>query len=188
MASRVVRTGAQFAVLMSFWLILSGRWETAYVSMGVVAVTLVLLRGGDLLRARYEAGEARPTHLREAALNWLRFIPYLGWLVIEIFRANVQVAYLILHPRMPIDPLMVRFRTDLPSDVAEVLLAHSITLTPGTVTVDVQEGDFLVHSLNLAAAEELITGDMQNRVGRVFGVPPNQAISGAISRTMDGDD
>jgi multicomponent Na+:H+ antiporter subunit E len=186
MASLVVRTAAQFAVLMGFWLALSGRWEPAYIAMGAVAVGLVLLRGGDLLRSRHAAGEARPTHLREAFVNWLRFVPYLGWLIIEIFRANIQVAYLILHPRMPIDPVLVRFRTELPSDVAEVLLAHSITLTPGTVTIDVQDGDYLVHALNTPTAEELIEGGMQDRVGRVFGVRPSRNLSGSMTRRMQG--
>ncbi|GAB4243643.1 MAG: hypothetical protein Kow00129_02930 [Thermoleophilia bacterium] len=182
--SGVARTAIQFVVLMTFWLALSGKLETKYVTMGALSVALVLWKGGDLLRTRYAAGYSRPSDLSEAFAHWLRFLRYLPWLLAAIVKANLQVAYVILHPRMPIDPVLVRFRTNLDTDMEQVLLAHSITLTPGTVTIDVQNGDYLVHALTAPAAEGLVTGDMQNRVARVFGLPPHQDLSVSVSRRI----
>ena len=65
----------------------------------------------------------------------MRFLLYLPWLAYQILASNIYVAYLVLHPRMPIDPSLVEFETSLQSERALVLLAQSITLTPGTVTV-----------------------------------------------------
>ena len=65
----------------------------------------------------------------------LAYVPWLGW---QILLASMQVAYLVLHPRMPVDPCLIYFRVNLPNLAARVILGNSITLTPGTVTIRIQ--------------------------------------------------
>ena len=108
------------------------------------------------------------------SVSWLartlwRFAWYAPYLIWQIVKSNVSVAYVVLHPRMPISPRLVEFETPLGMEPAQVLLAQSITLTPGTVTVDVWNGRFLVHALFQGAAEGVTGGEMPDKVARVFG-------------------
>ena len=81
----------------------------------------------------------------------------------------MDVALRILNPRLPIDPRLVRVRAGQGDDVGRVIYANSITLTPGTVTID-EQGDMLtVHALTTAAADGLLTGEMDRRVTRLEG-------------------
>ncbi len=73
----------------------------------------------------------------------------------------------VLHPQMPIKPQIVEIEVDLETDVAKVLLANSITLTPGTVTVDIEGNKFIVHALTDKALESLLSGEMHARVKRI---------------------
>ena len=67
-----------------------------------------------------------------------------------------------------IRPQVIRFRTTLKSDMARVAFGNSITLTPGTITLDIQDGEFHVHALSKKAAQSVLTGDMESRVRQVF--------------------
>jgi len=81
------------------------------------------------------------------------FIFYLGVLLIEIVKANIDVAYRVLHPKMPIKPGIVTIRTNLKQDIAKLILANSITLTPGTFTVDIIGDRLLIHWINVEAED-----------------------------------
>jgi len=91
--------------------------------------------------------------------------------MVEIVKANLHVTYLVFHPRMMdlIDPRIIKFRSKLKSDMALVTFANSITLTPGTITVDVSlDGDFKVHAIDKASGEPL-PGEMEARIAKAFG-------------------
>jgi len=75
-------------------------------------------------------------------------ILYLFYLAYSILLANIDVAYRVIHPKMPIDPRVIKFKTKLTSDIGKTALANSITLTPGTITVDVRGDTFYVHALS----------------------------------------
>ena len=94
-----------------------------------------------------------------------RFLSYLPWLLYKIVLANLDIAYRVLHPKMPIAPELVKFQSDLKTDWGLVVLANSITLTPGTVTVDLVEGEYIVHALTREAVESL--GKMEDKVKRI---------------------
>ena len=101
----------------------------------------------------------------------LRLTLYAPWLAGQIVIASVQVAKVVLSPSLEIDPCVFRFGVPLPHNVARATLANSITLTPGTVTLDVRDDDYLVHALTAASIEGLETdgpGNMKDRVARVF--------------------
>ena len=81
--------------------------------------------------------------------------------------ANLHVAKLVLAPS-GIDPQLVKVKSKLKSDISMVTFANSITLTPGTITMDIDDGEFYVHALSQKVADDLLSGDMENRVAHVF--------------------
>ena len=171
---RLGYTAVQFAALFAFWLVLSGDYHTKNVVTGVLAAGLVTFLTHDFLYPRTYPGKKRETSLLLTLSQWARFLGYLPWLLLSIVKANLQVAYLILHPQMPIDPAFIKFRTRLRNKIAHVILANSITLTPGTLTVDLEEGRYIVHALTPQSAQGLLTGQMQNKVGAIFGEKAEQ--------------
>jgi multicomponent Na+:H+ antiporter subunit E len=80
-------------------------------------------------------------------------IQYAAILIIEILKANRQVLHFIMTPVYEVEPQIVHFRSNLKSETARVVLANSITLTPGTITVGLEGNDFYVHCLDKEFAE-----------------------------------
>lgn len=159
--------------LFVLWVVLSGKLTALFLSVGFIVAVVVALVTRPLLQLGGPSQEDSPRFAWE--LPWRRFLLYLPWLLYSIAQANLQVAYLVLHPRMPINPQMVRFRKPLPGPMAQLVLANSITLTPGTITVDVEGDEFLIHALSDVAACSVlpeIKESLTERVGKVFGAPP----------------
>jgi multicomponent Na+:H+ antiporter subunit E len=98
-----------------------------------------------------------------------RFVLYFFWLLWSVLQSNFQVAYLVLHPKMPIQPGLLRLRTKLRNRTGHIMLANSITLTPGTITVDFDDGNYSVHALVPSAAQSLLDAKMQSKLERIFG-------------------
>lgn len=167
----LVRWALEFALLFGLWLALSGNFDPVFLVFGAIFSVIVVAVTQDIsLPSDPQRFVAMPESPRWLVATGVRFLLYLPWLLWQILLANVHVAYLVLHPRIPIDPKLVRFHTHLETEPAQVLLAHSITLTPGTITVDIDtDGRFLVHALTPTSSEGLAQGAMQNKVGRVFG-------------------
>jgi multicomponent Na+:H+ antiporter subunit E len=144
-------------MLFTFWLLLSGYLTAFLVSAGV---------GSSLAVVWF----ARRMVVVDAEGHPIRLIPrllvYWLWLLKEIMKAGWAVSLIILHPRLPISPTMVRFRPTQKTNVGLVIHANSITLTPGTITVEAAPGEFLVHGLTRSGAEGTIDSDMDRRVSR----------------------
>lgn len=158
-------------LLFAFWIALSGKLDAFHVSLGLITAAAVALATGKLFRAPPQPMPA--DEFGRAPLRWRHFLTYSVWLLWQIFRSAIQVAKLILHPRLPIAPRMVRIADDLPHPIARLTLAHSITLTPGTVTVDCDDDGMVVHAIDPESAASLGSdgGPMANRVRAVFGAP-----------------
>ncbi len=172
---------ARVAVLYGFWLMLSGHVEIHFLVLGLLSAILAAwMTQGQLRPARTERFEPVPESFRWFLASLVRFIGYLPYLGYQIVRSNLEVAYLVLHPRLPISPRLVEFETPLKMEPAQVLLAQSITLTPGTITVDVRRGRFLVHSLYPGSAHGLTRGGMPRKVGQVFGTSASVQSSGVV--------
>ena len=92
------------------------------------------------------------------------FTRYAPWLVKEIVKANVDVARRIVDPALPIQPTMVMVQASQQTEIGRVILANSITLTPGTVSVDLEDESLSVHALTAEYAAEDAAGDMDRRV------------------------
>lgn len=149
-----------FFILYGFWVLLSGHFDTFHLTLGAICSLLVAHISHDLLFANVRVGDIR--------LVIIRFILYIPWLIRQIVSSNIHVASLALNPKMPIEPQILRFKTKLESDISWVVLANSITLTPGTITMDIKEGEFYVHALDKKVAEDLKAGEMEDRVAHVF--------------------
>jgi multicomponent Na+:H+ antiporter subunit E len=164
------RFSIRFLVLFAFWLILSGDLESENLIFGVLSAALVTFITQDLPQPEQRwriAGSGIGAGLKTA---W-RLALYFVWLVREIIISNLQVAYIVLHPKLPINPGLLRFRTQLQNNVGHIVLANSITLTPGTITVDFTDGTYLVHALVPEAAGTLLEEKMQSKLKAIFGEP-----------------
>ncbi|HDQ39677.1 MAG TPA: cation transporter [Desulfonatronum sp.] len=154
----------QALLLSAIWLLLSGKTEPIYLFWGAVSVAFVLWMSNRIHNIPLAENEPCGT----TRINIPRLIIYLVWLVGEIIKAGFYVAYVILHPKMPIEPMLVRFTSKQPNVMARVILANSITLTPGTLTVDVDGIHFTVHALTRDTEEGLVSGEMESRVARLY--------------------
>ena len=148
-----------FVVLYAFWLLFSGQYDFFHLSLGFICSLLVTYVSHDLLTQDI-AG------VGSLGKIW-RFVQYVPWLIYQVIVANLHVAYLVINPKA-IDPQVVGFKTKLKSDISLVTLANSITLTPGTITMDIVDGHFYVHALSQKVADDLLTGEMERRVARIY--------------------
>ncbi|MBN2491270.1 MAG: Na+/H+ antiporter subunit E [Planctomycetes bacterium] len=152
-----MRTVYLFAVLLVFWLALSGHYTAFLIGAGVFSCALVVY----LARRKgvFEVKGGHPVHpLLTGAIT------YWPWLFGQIVLANIDVFWRVWHPRLPIDPRLVRVPYRTTTDLHTTLYANSITLTPGTITLAVEEGEFLVHALSAASEKGLVSGQMHDRV------------------------
>lgn len=161
---------ALFVILAAFWFLLSGRVGLQYAIFMLAAVGVVMWINPE--RPFASEGAARGEGLRGVLRSAVLLVRYLVWLIWNVFWANLQVARIILDPRLPIDPRLIVFRTRLGSPVARTLVANTITLTPGTVTVELDEDEYLVHSLAPRSAEAVRSAALQNVIAALFGEPP----------------
>jgi len=165
----VVTRGAIFILLFGLWLLLSGKFVVEFIVLGAISSALVVFLTSPLLEpSSTEEYQPLPQSFLWLGLTIVRFLAYMPWLIAEIVTANLQVAYQILHPKLPISPQVLVFHTTLDSEPSQIVLAQSITLTPGTITMDLDHGKFVVHALRTSQDQILGNGGMQERVGKVF--------------------
>ena len=160
-----IRIAAQFLLLLGFWLLLSARVDPVFLGMGIASAALVTALTHRLVAKVLGPNLGGP---RVAPRRIFRYVVYLLWLVGKIPPAGLQIAYHVLHPRVPIDPGVLRFRTGLQSPMARAILANSITLVPGTMTLEVDDDEFIVHAFIPSAADDLADATMQNKIADVF--------------------
>ena len=144
------------------WLLLSGVYEPLYAGLGLVSCVLVVAIG---IRMEVVDHESHPVQLT-------RRVPgYLLWLAKEIVVANIDVSKRILKWRLDIQPRVIRVKSSQRDELGVVIYANSITLTPGTVTMDIDDDGIVVHALSAASADDLLSGEMDRRVTAVEATP-----------------
>lgn len=147
--------------LFVFWLVLSMPLDFSDLLWGLAAAVAV---GG--LASGFLWPEGSPG-IGARSLAGLVFHTF--DLIRQIVPAALQVARVVLDPALPIQPKIIVHRPSLDSDLARVTLANSITLTPGTHCVDLEDGRITVHCLSSAFAEPLIEGKIEKRISRLLG-------------------
>ena len=150
-----------FIILFLNWIIWSGMFDAFHLSLGIISCAIVTYTTHDILFTRERFS------YKQIIEVW-RFIKYIPWLLWQIILSNIHVAGLVLSPKMPIEPHMIRVKVRLKKDISIVTYANSITLTPGTITADIADGEFYIHCISKKVADDLFTGEMENRVAHIF--------------------
>lgn len=140
-------------ILVAIWSVLSGKFDAMHLGVGIV--TAVLVAVGIHIR-------------RPRPLPLLRLLMYVPWLLLQVVKSNIHVARLVLLSFADVKPRFVRIEPGLRGDHPVTLLGCSITLTPGTVTVDTDGQWLLVHALDDTSAADLEAGEMGRRVAEVY--------------------
>jgi multicomponent Na+:H+ antiporter subunit E len=168
-AGRTSRWGAvwplvlRFAILFGLWVLLSGMFDAFHLSLGVAASIFVTWISAEF----FPTGMSTIFHPAAA----IRMFLYIVWLLWKIFVANIAMLRLVFHPRMGelLDPNMLQFKTGLRSKLALTTLANSITLTPGTITVIIDERGYVtVHAIDASSGVEDFL-EMERRIALVYG-------------------
>jgi multicomponent Na+:H+ antiporter subunit E len=142
-------------LLAAAWLLWSGLFKPLLLGLGLFSclLTVYLAR-----RMRFFETELFALHFnRRLAGYWL-------WLTREIVRSSIDVTRIVLHPRLPISPTVVELDAAPPDPVGQAILGNSITLTPGTLTLDLYRGTLKIHCLTESGARDLAGGEMNRRV------------------------
>ena len=151
----MLRSVSAVVSLFVFWLLLSGIFTPFLISAGAACAVAVVLFSRRLALVDHEG---HPIDIGpRIATYWL-------WLLWEVVKSAWQVSRIIVHPKLPISPTMVSFVPSQKTSVGLVIHANSITLTPGTITVEAEAERFLVHALTRDGAAGAAGGDMDGRV------------------------
>jgi len=150
-----------FALLFLVWVVFSGFFDAFHLTLGLISCGIVTWMSSDLLF------ENRSTSLRRRLVQFGRLVNYIFWLLWQIVIANVFLMRLAFGPRENLQPQIVRYECGLKSDFEKFLLANSITLTPGTVTIKILGSTYYVHAINDEAAAGL-DGEMERRIAGIF--------------------
>ena len=156
---------AVFILSMIFWLMLTFSFTVPDLIVGAVASFITAL-----IFTRFFV---KNVYKLIQPMRYFWFIVYLFVFIWECIKANIDVAYRVLHPAMPIRPGIVKVKTNLKSDLAKMLLANSITMTPGTISVDII-GDYLyIHWIYVKSEDpevytEIITGAFEKYIKRII--------------------
>jgi multicomponent Na+:H+ antiporter subunit E len=144
--------------LSLFWVLLSGHYTTLILSLGFLSVLIVIwfIRRMDRVDGELGVLPMRP-----------RLPYYLLWLMWQVVLSNIDLVRRILDPALPIRPTWQRLDIKVTSTLAKTLYANSITLTPGTLTTDVRDDHFMVHSLSPEGIEDLRKGEMERKIQRL---------------------
>lgn len=147
-------------ILSGTWLLLSGHTSPLLLSLGLLSVTAVVACAS---RLEVLDDEGVPVHLLP------KLIRYVPWLIGQVIRSNLDVARRIVSPELPIHPSVVKVDATHHTEVGRVTYANSITLTPGTISLDVSAETIEVHALTEDAANDLMSGEMARQVQRAEG-------------------
>ena len=160
-----MRTLALFIVSFIFWLLLTWDLSTANLVAGAAAALLTAL-----LFAKYFFHKV-VKFIQPIRYFW--FLVYLLIFIWECIKANFDVAYRVLHPAMPIKPGIVKVKLELQSDFARTMLANSITMTPGTISVDIVGDMLYVHWIYVSSDDpevysQKIAGKFEKYIKKIF--------------------
>ena len=165
--SPMVHKVCLFLLLFAFWMALAGSLKTKFVIYGIITAATTVWLCYPLLLVPNRDGSKKYFVF---GVPIFKFISYTGWLMWQLVLANIDVLKATTSQELDIDPKVVRFYFRVDNPMAYVVLANSITLTPGTVTLNVDdEGLFEIHALTVGAAEGVLDGSFQKKVVDLFG-------------------
>lgn len=143
-------------LLAVFWIINSGHFDALLLSLGVLSILIVMYISRRMAKV---SGDYQPPVILSPKLPL-----YVVWLMKEIVKSNIEVILCIWQKKPAIEPRVIKVKASQQSDLFKVLYANSITMTPGTVTLEIEGDEFTVHALTRSAREGLESGDMDKHV------------------------
>lgn len=167
--SKAVHIVSLFVAMFVFWMILAGRTETKFIVYGIITAAVTSWVTYPLLLVRNKTGDKKYFVF---GVNPFKFVGYACWLMWQLVLANIDVLLATTSQELQIDPKIIRFKVHYDNPMACVMLADSITLTPGTVTINVtDDGMYEIHALTPGAAEGIYAGDFPKHVADLYGEP-----------------
>lgn len=151
---------------------MSGFFDAIHLGLGVLSVISVMYVNYKLKAHRFFKDDMDDL----SELRFSRAAYYIGWMIIQIIMAGFHVAGIIIRRKMPIHTTMITFRANLPSAHARMILGNSISLTPGTLTIDITEDFFIVHSIDEKSYEGIASDKMPREVLKLFEKEERQVI------------
>ena len=144
-------------VLFVFWVLLSASFDWVHLGLGLVfSFSVAWINSGH-------------SPFVPKFRLWLRILLYLPWLFYKIIESSLHLSKLILHPALPIDPQLISVKSKLRQNAAVVLFGNSITLTPGTITAEVDLNTLIVHSIDKALSEDFESSkEMESKIADIF--------------------
>jgi len=146
-------------LLFSFWVLLSGKLDPVHLLFGFGSALVIVACHREMI-SRYSKSQSLSDQLSEG----VRLVKYCAWLLWRIVLAAIHVTKLILSPKLPIQPKLVIHKSPLKTDFARVLFANSITLTPGTITVDLKDNQYTIHALDQDSCGDIDSGAMEKAI------------------------
>jgi len=144
-----------FLTLAAFWLLNSGHYSVLVLSLGFASIALILFITHKM---NVVDQESQPIYLSP------KILAYYLWLIKEIIKANITVVKHIWLGEKSISPTLKKIKISQQTDMGKVIYANSITLTPGTVAIDLVDNEITVHALLYKDIESLEVGEMDRRV------------------------
>jgi len=154
-----------FIMLLGFWLLFTYSIETTNLIVGAVAALITVLF--------FAKHFIKPVWKMLQPQRYFWFIIYMIIFIWECIKANFDVAYRVLHPAMPIKPGIVKVKLSLKTNIAKTILANSITMTPGTISVDLIDDILYVHWIYVSSTDpeeysKLVAGRFEKLIKRIF--------------------
>ena len=142
--------------LFVFWVLLSASFEWIHLSLGLICSFAVawLNSGHSPFIPKFRV--------------WSRVLFYLPWLFYKIIQSSLHLTKLILHPALPIDPKLISVESKLNHHAAVVLFGNSITLTPGTITAEVDRNKLIVYAIDKVSGEDFESNQMESKIAYIF--------------------
>ena len=178
---RTLRTVMLFLLLFGFWSALSGRFGPSFVISGLAVAAITTWASLRLLDVTLGSLDDHPR------VRILPFVAFCGWLITRQAVSAIAVGRTILTPGAHPDPGIAVFHTQLDSPAARAILSNAITLVPGTNTLEADaDGEFTIHAFTRADADDIASGALEQRIGRIFGqhdlpAPTITWVSGSVA-------
>lgn len=146
-----------YVLFILFWIVIDGKLTVESVLIGSIAAFAVMILNKDLFFNETEGGPLTFKYI-------LRYTVMIGVLLVEIVKANIAVAKIVLSKDMPIEPMFIKIPASPKKKLHKMIYGNLITLTPGTLTVDEEQGEFVIHAIDRSAAEGLKGNTLEKHV------------------------
>jgi len=153
-----------FLLLFGIWIVFSGQFDAFHLTLGILSTALITAISSSFFFQNRSQG-AGPRFQQILRLPW-----YLLWMLYQILLSNIHILKLALGPKdLPqVEPVLVRIKTNLKTDFGKWMLANSITLTPGTITIDIEDDELLIHSISDLTTAGVEDDSMERKIADIF--------------------